>query len=85
VLRKVFATSTTSVSFLKRETQRQQRETQRQVWRNNVTRSDNRNTKLQVWLSKEDFEKLEQFLDKFSAGDDFSDQLSARLRKEKTE
>jgi type II secretory pathway component PulM len=38
-----------------------------------VTRSDNRNTKLQVWLSKEDFEKLQQFLDKFSAGDLLSD------------
>jgi hypothetical protein len=47
-----------------------------------VPRSDNRNTKLQVWLSKEDFEKLEQFLDKFSAGDDFSDQLSALFNRE---
>jgi hypothetical protein len=36
-----------------------------------VPRSDSRNTKLQVWLSKEDYEKLEQFLDKFSAGDFF--------------
>jgi hypothetical protein len=30
---------------------------------------------LQVWISKEDSEKLQQFLDKFSAGDLFLDQL----------
>jgi hypothetical protein len=61
-LRKVFATSTTSVLFL-------QRQTQRQVWRNNVSRGHAKNKLFQVWLSEEDYRKFEEFLDKFSAGD----------------
>jgi hypothetical protein len=34
---------------------------------------------LGVWISKVDYEKLEQFLDKFSAGDSFLDQLKLHL------
>jgi len=34
-----------------------------------VSRGHGNNKLLQVWVSKEDYEKLELFLDKFSAGD----------------
>jgi hypothetical protein len=34
-----------------------------------VSRGHGKNKLLQVWLSKEDYDKLEVFLDKFSAGD----------------
>jgi hypothetical protein len=40
-----------------------------------VTRSDGKNKQLAVWLSKEDYKKLENWLDKFSTGETFSDQM----------
>jgi hypothetical protein len=35
------------------------------------------NKQSHVWLREEDFEKVKQFLDKFSAGESFSEQASA--------
>lgn len=40
-----------------------------------MSRGHVKNKILGVWLSEKDYQKLEQFLDKFSTGDSFSDQL----------
>jgi hypothetical protein len=40
-----------------------------------VSRGLGKNKILGVWVSEEDYPKLQEFLDKFSAGDSFSDQL----------
>jgi hypothetical protein len=44
------------------------------VWRKNLSRGHGKNKQFHVWLPEEDFEKVKQFLDKFSAGDSFSEQ-----------
>jgi deoxyhypusine synthase len=38
-----------------------------------VSRGHGKNKLFNVWLSEDDYRKFEEFLDKFSAGDSFSD------------
>jgi len=56
----------------------------RQEYRNGLrshVRSDSKNRHLQVWLSKTGCEKLEQFLDKFSTGDNLARSRYHKFRK----
>jgi deoxyhypusine synthase len=39
-----------------------------------VSRGHSKNRLFNVWLSEEDYHKFEEFLDKFSVGEMFSDQ-----------
>lgn len=49
-----------------------------------MNKQHDQNKMLGVWLSEEDYRKFEEFLDKFSAGDSFSDRARSFIGAHKT-